>query len=325
MTLSINPARRWRRVLAVAGVGLAALGGCGGGTEQYQSFVPERLIAFGDETSALTADGRKYSINGFTTTTDGGTAVEVPNCNVFPNWVQSLAGAYGFVFAQCNPTGTDVLKAQNFAVEGAMADDVKVQVDLVIANGGFRQKDLVTVLAGANDVIDLYRQFPGRTEADLTNELRARGQRLAGQVNRIIELGGKVILATVPDMGVSPYAIKQRGEFQDTDRAALISRLTAAFNEQLGVSILLDGRYVGLVQADLRVQAMSRSPLSFALANVTDGACLESAPLPDCSTRTLQPGATGTEFLWADDTRLAYAAQAQIGNLAIDRARRNPF
>lgn len=325
MTLRLTPARRWRRALALGCAVLATLVGCGGGTTQYEAFVPERLIVFGDETSALTDSGHKYSINGTTTVTDGSGTVEQFNCQALPNWVQSLAGLYGFVFAQCNPTGTDVLNALNFAVAGAMADDVKTQVDQLVANGGFRGKDLVTVLAGANDVIDLYRQFPGRTEEDLSNELRARGRRLALQVNRVIDLGGKVILSTVPDMGTSPYALKQKGEFDDTDRAALLTRLTAAFNEQLGVNILLDGRYVGLVQADLRVQAMVRSPPSFGLSNVSTGACLDSAPVPDCSVLTLNPGAVATEYLWADDTRLAYPAQAQIAALAVDRARRNPF
>lgn len=325
MTFSSNPGRRWRRAVAVTCVALAALAGCGGGTSQYDPFVPERLIAFGDESSALTSSGRKYSINGFATVADGSGTTEQFDCNALPNWVQSLAGFYGFTLAQCNPANLDTLKALNFAAAGAKADDIKVQIDGLIASGGFRQKDLVTVLAGANDIIELYQQYPGRTETDLTNELRARGQRLAAQVNRLIDLGAKVILSTAPDMGVSPYAVKQRAEFSDTDRAALLTRLTAAFNEQLGVNIVLDGRYVGLVQADLRIAAMARSPASFGLSNATDGACQVTAPVPQCSTQTLVDGAGAGTHLWADDFNLAYAAQSQIAALAIDRARRNPF
>ena len=81
-------------------------------------------------------------------------------------------------------------------------------------------------------------------------------------------------------------------EFNDPGRSALLTRLTAAFNEQLGVNILLDGRYIGLVQADLRIQAMVQSPGGFGLANVTDGACSSSVPPPVCTIHTLVDGAT---------------------------------
>jgi phospholipase/lecithinase/hemolysin len=211
------------------------------------------------------------------------------------------------------------------ATAGAKGADIKVQIDAQIANGGFFDGDLASVLAGANDVIELYQQFPGRDEEDLANELRGRGRQLALQVNRLVEFGVKVIVSTVPDMGVTPYAVRQRLEFLDTDRAALLSRLTAAFNEQLGVNIVLDGRFVGLVQGDLRTQAMVKSPASFNLANVTQAACQEAAVLPTCDTSTLVDGATPQGWLWADDLRLAFPGHQQLATLAIDRARRNPF
>lgn len=314
----------WRHVLAGA-VTLAALAACGGGTSQYAAFVAGRVIAFGDESSALTSSGYKYSTNGTTASTDSsGNSTFTLDCNAQPNWVQSLAGIYGFVFAECNP-GNIEPKAIMRAQAGAMVADIQVQIDAQIASGGFRDKDLVAVMAGANDIIDLYQQFPGRSEDDLTAELRNRGKALALQVNRMVEYGAKVIIATVPDMGLTPYALKQRLEFDDTDRADLLSRLTAAFNEQLGVNILLDGRFVGLVQADLRTQAMVKSPVTFGLSNVSTAACLDTAPLPQCTDQTLVEGGSGAAWLWADDLRLAYGGQAQIGTLAIDRARRNPF
>jgi len=37
------------------------------------------------------------------------------------------------------------------------------------------------------------------TEADLTNEAGARGRRLADQVNRLVTLGAKVIVSTLPE------------------------------------------------------------------------------------------------------------------------------
>jgi len=325
MIFSRIAARPWRLALAGA-VTVAALVACGGGTSQYDAFVAGRLIAFGDETSAITTSGQKYSTNGSTASTDAsGTTVYTLDCNAQPNWVQSLASLYGFVFAECNPGNVEAPQAIMRALPGTRVADIQVQIDAQIAAGGFRDKDLVAMLAGANDILEMYQQFPGRSEDDLTAELRQRGKALALQVNRLVEYGAKVIVATVPDMGLTPYAGKQRLEFNDTNRAELLSRLTAAFNEQLGVNILLDGRFVGLVQADLRTQAMAKSPGSFGLSNVSTAVCLETAPLPGCTDQTLVDGGSAAAWMWADDFWLAYGGQAQIGTLAVDRARRNPF
>lgn len=323
MILSSTPGRRLRRILGALSV-LVWLSGCGGGTSQRDPFFPDRVISFGDEASALTPTGLKYSINGISTSTDaGGNVSVVIDCRLQPNWTQSVAGYYGFVFSQCNPSGTTDVRAMNYAAAGAQVDDIKVQVDAQIANGGFQSKDLVTLLAGANDVLALYQQYPQRSEDDLLNEARERGRRLAQQVNRIIGLGPRVLLATVPDLGLTPFALKQRAEFSGLDRAKLLSDLTAAFNEQLGVTIELDGHYIGLVAADLRVQAMAR--YGSGLSNVTDGACLDVVQLQDCNNLTLKAGASPNGWLWADDLHFSYAAQAQIAALALDRATRNPF
>jgi outer membrane lipase/esterase len=87
--------------------------------------------------------------------------------------------------------------------------------------------------------------------------------------------------------------------------------------------VLLDGRFVGLMQAQLRFQAIERFPPSFGLSNTTTAVC--TAPLPDCTTNTLLPEAVPGAYLWADPTRLAPGGQAQLASLAVDRAQRNPF
>ncbi len=300
---------------ALALVALAGLASCGGGTTQYEPFVPQRVFAFGDDSSALTASGRRYGVNGLDANGNF-------DCNLQPLWVQSVAGFYGFSFAECNPTGVDP-KAKMFAAVGTRAGELTAQVEAQVASGGFRSTDLALVLVGANDVIELYRQYPGRAEASLLAEAGARGHQLARVVNRLVDLGAKVIVSTVPDMGVSPFARTETAANFDTDRGAMLSRISAAFNEQLGVNIILDGRYVGLMQTDLRIQGAGRSPGSFGLVNSSSGVC--TVTLPECTTATLVDGAVATQYLWADETRLAPGGQSQLAALALDRARRNPF
>jgi hypothetical protein len=305
---------------------LGALVACGGGTSQFEPFIAERVIAFGDEMSALTPDGRKYSVNATktVTNTDGSTAVSI-DCGGQQNWVQSLAGIYGFAFAECNPNNVAEPRATMRAAAGARVSDVAAQFDAQVAAGGFRFGDIATVLAGTHDVIDLYKQFPTRSEDDLKAEAGERGKQVAEQVNRAVDLGARVIVSTIPDLGYTPYALKQSLLFTDTNRAALLSRLTQAFNEQLQLNILLDGRYIGLVQADLATASMARFPTDYGLSNVTSGVCLATVPLVDCSDKTLVEGGSASTWLWADDLWPAYRLQRQIADLAIDRALNNPF
>jgi outer membrane lipase/esterase len=309
----------WAGLVATlaATVSAGLLASCGGGTTQYEPFSPKRVLVFGDDTSTLTQTGRNYSVNGIDTAT-GAVA-----CELEPIWVQSLAALYGFGFDECNPNQSFDNKGRILAFAGAKVDDVATQVEAQVAAGGFRDKDLATVLAGTNDLLEIYARFPSLAEDVLLADARARGRRLALVVNRLVALGAKVIVSDLPDLGTTPFAIAQRNLNTDTDRAALLSRLTTAFNEQLGVNVVLDGRWVGLVQAQLRFQAIQRSPGSFGLANITDVLC--TVPLPDCTTATLITDGNPSTFLWADDTHMSPGGQSQLATLALDRARRNPF
>lgn len=318
MIFSSKATPRWHRVVAgfLAAAALALVASCGGSTTQYDPFVPKRLIVFGDDLSTLAQDGRKYAVNGL----DANSAID---CSVEPIWVQSMASLYGFAFAECNPTAVAEPQALMRAFAGAKAADVTAQVEAQVAAGGFRDKDLATVLVGMNDLLELYAQFPGRAEADLAAEAGARGRQVAAVVNRLVDLGVKVVVSDLPDLGLTPLALKQVTLSGDTDRAALMTRLTTAFNEQLGVNVVLDGRFVGLVQSQLRFQAIARSPAAFGLTNITSGAC--AVPLPLCTTATLATDALAGTYLWADDTRLSSGGQQQLATLGMDRAQRNPF
>ncbi len=307
-------ARGWVCTLAVSAAFAALVSACGGGTSQFEPFIPARVFAFGDENSTLGTDGRKYGVNGVKA--DGSL-----DCTLEPLWVQTVAADYGFVFAECNPTALTNTNAIMLATVGAKVADVAAQVERRASNGGFADKDLALVMAGANDILALYAQDPARAENEWINDARARGQAMAGVVNRLVELKAKVVVSTLPDMGTSPYALAQ--EKANPGRAALITRLTTAFNEQLGVKVVLDGRFVGLMQTDLRSQQISRSAGSFGLSNATAAACLVAPP--NCTTATLVADATALGYFWADDWRLASGGQQQLAGLARERAQRNPF
>lgn len=307
-------AGRWAAMAAALSLGLLAA--CGGGTSQYDPFVPQRLLVFGDEDSYLNPNGRSYSVNAI------GDNGEV-NCNGNPIWVQQLASIYGFVFAECNPSFEPNPRARMLAVPGAKVADVAAQVEAQVAAGGFRDKDLATVLAGRNDILELYGQFPGLDEETLLAEARARGRRLALVVNRLVDLGAKVIISDLPDLGVTPFARAQSALAGNNGRAALMSRLTTAFNEQLGTNVLLDGRFVGLMQSQLRFQSIDRFPGAFNIGNVTDGVC--AAPPPTCTTSTLVTDGVPGAYLWSDELNMAPGGHGQLAQLAVDRAQRNPF
>ncbi len=318
MILSRLARAQWPRVAAGLLAVAALVAACGGSTSQYEPFIAQRVFAFGDETSVLTGspagNGLKYSINGLDS--EGNV-----DCRLNVTWVQSVASLYGFVPAECNPNGLEP-KAYIFAEAGATVDDVTRQVARAAlqVDNQFGDKDLATMLAGANDVLELYARYPAESRDALLNEARSRGRQLALAVNALVKLGARVVVSDLPSLGLTPFARKERALHTDIDRALLLTDLTTAFNEQLGVNILLDGRYIGLVQADLQFRAIADNPGSL---NVTEGACTVAVPL--CSTATLVPGATAFTHLWDDDTRMSGFAQSQLATLAIDRASRNLF
>jgi outer membrane lipase/esterase len=315
MNLMQPRARRGWRPALLAGLCAAAVLSACGGSAPIKEFKAEQLDVFGDEASVLTADGRKYSVN----VLDDNGAID---CATQPIWVQRVAAVYDLVFAECNPNAATETRAILHAAPGAMAADLPAQVDAAIA-AGFPKHALATVLVGAHDVWALYAQYPGRTEDDLAGEARSRGQLIGRQVNRLIQAGVRVLLATVPDQGLTPRALAERDAYTDTNRAKLLTRLTADLNGALRLEMSNDGREVGLVLADEMLQAMAKSPGSFGISEAEIPAC--TVALPDCTSATLVEDATSASYLWADDLQFAYGGQTRLGNLAVGRAKGNPF
>lgn len=298
----------------------AALAACGGGTSQIDPFAPTRILAFGDESSTLASDGKKYSINGVVEATGAF------DCKLNPIWVQTLAATFGLVFPQCNPDNTANPQGVMYAAPGAKVADLKARLDTHFATGGgFGPKDLATVLIGANDVFELYGQFPSQSRDTLIAEAKARGRLLGDQINRIANANGRVIISTLPDLGLTPFARAEKATKTDTDRAALITELTNEFNLAMRLTIINDGRLIGLVLLDEATQAIDKFPSAFGYANVTSAACLTTVALPNCTTKTLVTDASADTWLWASDRLIGSAGQARLGALAQSRAKTNPF
>jgi lysophospholipase L1-like esterase len=305
----------------LAAVALSALGACGGGTSQIDPFTPTRILSFGDEASLITPEGKKYTVNGVNATTGA------PDCTVNPIWVQSLAGSFGLVFPQCNPDplNTAAPTGVMYATEGGKVADVKAKIDQHFSTGGFGNKDLVTVMVGTNDVLEVYARYPAQSEAALVDELKARGSLLADQINRIATAGGRVVVTTLPDVGLTPFAIKEKAAKTDTDRAALLSRLTVQFNVAMRLKLINDGRMIGLALVDESMQAAVKYASAYGFSNVTEAVCLSTVAPQDCTPSTLVTGGDATAWLWATDTLLGPSGQRRLSELAQIRAHNNPF
>ena len=308
-----------KRHLAVLLGATAMLAACGGGGEQIDPFRATRVIAFGDETSTIRTDGTKYSINGTDATTSAVT------CTLNQVWTQQVAARFGLVFAECNPDKLATPTARMYATAGAKVADITGQIDRQFALDGFNSKDLVTILAGANDVLELYAQYPAQDAGTLGNAAQARGEALAAQVNRIVDADGRIILSTVQDMGLSPFAIREKAVHADTDRAALLTELSRRFNAGMRLKIRNDGHYIGLILTDELMGTMSRYPTLYSASNSTDAACLASSLPPVCTDKTLVANATSATHMWASDRLVGPVMHNNMASQAINRATNNPF
>lgn len=311
----------------VAAGALAALASCGGGTYQQRAFVPARILSFGDENSRMEgSQGLKYSINGVSQGT-----LQV-DCTLNPIWTEAVATSFGLVYQHCNVNANFETDAIDLTTVGGTVDDLADSVAAFTAGDTFNGNDIVTIWVGMHDVLNEYEANATGDETVLLSDMKSQGIKLAGIVNQIENAGAKVLLVTIPDMSLSPfaYAESQKGDF---DRLKLLQDMSTQFNLGLITNFINDGSKIVLVQADDYVRnAVRNAPGNgyIPLPNQTY-ACLDSAPLPTCNDDTLRSDpSTGipvgsTHFLWADATHLGSQVQGQIGLQASRMAHSNPF
>lgn len=316
-----------RSVAGLVAVGaLAALASCGGGTYQQKSFVPVRLLSFGDESSRMEGgQGLKYSINGVSQGT------QLVDCSLNPIWNQVIASSFGLVFPHCNVNANFETTAVDLTTVNATVDDVANSVAAFTAGDTFNGNDLVTIYVGVHDILNEYKANATGDESVLLSDMKEQGIKLAGIVNQIENSGAKVILMTVPDMSLSPfaYAESQKGDF---DRLKLLQDMSTQFNLGLITNFINDGSKIGLVQVDDYLRNAVRNPGGSGfvqLPNQTPG-CLDSAPLPTCNDNTLRVDpltgqAATARWLWADPTHLGAVLQNELGVRGASIAHSNPF
>lgn len=335
MTVGTFFARRTGRSLAwpAALLGAVLLAGCGGGGND-NNFSPLRLVVLGDEASVLlpgdaTNRGRKYSVNALdpldTGTADPNDRIdEEPlggplSCVRNRIWVQIVADEFGFGFDECNPrSGVDPQRGGIYAALGARVADIPAQIAAARADGAFGSRDLVTVMVGLHDILEVYN--PGDCGASRT-AARARGVALKNLVDGIADggRGARVMYATLADVGQTPF-----GRGLGSGASSCLSEMTTEFNTGLRVTGLQDGRFIGLVVFGEAIASLFDDPDRFGFDNAGDPRC--GVALPDCTTATLAVGvAEGAVYFWADTLRFGAEAHAILGARAIDIATGNPF
>ncbi len=307
------------------------LGGCGGSTSPVQAYVPQRLIVFGDETSALVDDGNhnawKYSVNGINATTNE------RDCETLPNWVQGVATRFGLVFAECNPGGITYPNALMRAQPGATVEDPTIglaqQIALQQVNG-LGTGDLVTVMIGNNDILALFNQVQAGqlSQPDALAEARRRGGVTAELVNQLLALNTRLLLVTIPDLGNSPFAIA--AEQLVAGSRVLLSNLTSQYNTYLRTGIdsaKYDGRNYGLVLGDDIVASAVSAPTSYlgSPANVIDAVCVVALPYCTSAPADLVPDGSSGGYLWADSRHVGASMHSQLAAQATSRVTTLPF
>ncbi len=317
--------RAWARRVGLGVAAVAWLTACGGGT--VVEFKPNRVLAFGDELSYLEPDGRKFGINAFritdaTTNPPTESATEL-DCTRNPVWIQRVASGFGLAFDRCLGTATTA-SGQVLSQPGAKAADFAAQI-AAVQGAPLNDRDLALVMIGMHDILELYGRYPAEPPAALLDEARNRAQAYGERINALARRGPAVVVLTVPDLGLTPFALAQNASTADPGRSRLLTQLTEAYNNRMSVTLINDGRLIGLVYADIESQNIARFPSSYGLGNVRDAACLDSAALPGCTSRTLSAGATSSSHMWADATRPGPPVQSRLGLLAEARAKNNPF
>lgn len=315
-------------------VGALLLSSCGGSGQSGQSkrFKPTRMIVFGDEASLLSTqppgtvtNAAKYTNNGFDQATNS-----TLDCRENRLWVQYLADEYSLVFAECNPANATAT-AQMRATAGAKVADLATAVDAFLAASAPVPTDLITMMVGTNDIVELYTSVSSSaiTQNAAVAEAARRGELFGVQINRLTNSKnkqGRVMYSTVPEVGLTPFGVGKSLADQ-----SLLNSLTTSFNNAMRSTVDINGRSNAFLDTAQRFRNIidfvrkGKSVSSSNVTNVTVAACLDPVNLLTCTNNTLVSGATSTDHIWAGNINFSAAGHILIGNDAVDLATSLPL
>ena len=166
---------------------------------------------------------------------------------------------------------------------GQLTVPVVTQINnYLLHNGGtFNSNQLVTVLAGGNDlfidVATFQAEVAGGEDAtqaatEAVTAMATAGGQLAQLVNTEILAKGAthVVVVNIPDVSLTPFAIG--AEATSPGAQALVKQMTQAFNQQLQAG-LTAGSSLLYVDAFTASEDQATNPAQYGLTNVTTPAC----------------------------------------------------
>ncbi len=248
------------RLALVALFGAALLAACGGGGSIYSTFVPNRLVVFGDALSDL---GRgpttaRYTVN------DGSVN----------NWTLELASRLGLTLTSASSGGTNyaygnVRVTNTTDVAGntsPVTRTVTQQVDDFLASGSFTASDLVVINGGIADIV-AETGPSAQTSSTIRANIQQAGRDLGAQVRRLVNAGAQhVVVVGTYDLQYSPWGTGLGAQ-------STLHDLSIAFNEAMLVSVADLGAKVFYVDAALYFNGVAVSPASYGLANSANLVC----------------------------------------------------
>ena len=234
--------------LGAASLAAVLLASCGGGDRRSRRSCRRGCSPSATRPASITrADGRKYTVNAVRTT-----ARATPRSTARPtrSGCQCWRRGYGLVLPRVQPATTRPSPAQPHLRRRAGAQGrptwPRRSTQHLAADAFAEQRPGDACWSARNDVLAQYARYPDASEARAAAaELEAGRRGSAGQVNRIADAGGKVLIATVPDIGLTPFAIAE-ATANTTGRAALLTRLTERSTRSCVAKIINDGRAIGL-------------------------------------------------------------------------------
>lgn len=349
---------RWSWLAAAAAAALLAACGGGGDGDQTPRTAYGKLVTFGDSLSDIgtykvgvvaAMGGGHYTVNGgggenWTELLAKQAGVSAPcAAQTGLNSAPALGGPVAvedhsgcFSYAQGGARVTNAIGPGNAALLalgdssgalGQLTDPVLNQITrhLTASGGSFAADDLVTVMAGGNDVFmnlaTLQAQVgagvPVKTAAtEAVTAMGVAGAELAGYIKAMVVAKGAthVVVVNLPDVSQTPFAATL-----DADTQALVQTMAATFNGQLAKG-LAGTSGVLLVDAFVANQKQMADPAQFGVTNATTPACdlagaLASLPTSlVCTANTLISGDT-SHYYFADSvhpTPYGYRLLAQL-------------